>query len=103
MPRYFFHFNDGKRTFTDSTGSELVGIVAARNHACEQIRDMLSAKMVAPSRLDRLEDDHFRCERENDSCLSGFLPIRLPGESTRHYRVSRKWVLMHAPRDPGQS
>ena len=36
-------------------------------------------------------------------CLSGFLPIRLPGESTRHYRVSRKWVLMHAPRDPGQS
>ena len=44
MPRYFFHFNDGKRTFTDSTGSELVGIVAARNHACEQIRDMLSAK-----------------------------------------------------------
>ena len=38
-----------------------------------------------------------------EPCLSGFLPIRLPGESTRHYRVSRKWVLMHAPRDPGQS
>jgi hypothetical protein len=43
-----FHFNDGKRTFTDSTGIELTGIVAARHHACAQIRDMLSAKTGRP-------------------------------------------------------
>jgi hypothetical protein len=40
MSRYFFHFSDGKRTFTDSTGIELNGIAAARAHATNQIRDM---------------------------------------------------------------
>jgi Domain of unknown function (DUF6894) len=40
MPRYFFHFSDGKRTFTDSTGIEFTGIAAARAHATEQIREM---------------------------------------------------------------
>ena len=40
MPRYFFHFGDGKHTFTDSMGIELPGIVAARKHAASQIRDM---------------------------------------------------------------
>ena len=43
MPRYFFHFSDGKRTFTDSTGIELNGIAAARAHATVQIRDMRAA------------------------------------------------------------
>jgi hypothetical protein len=40
MPRFYFHFSDGKRTFTDSTGIELDGIAAARAHAADQIRDM---------------------------------------------------------------
>ena len=43
MPRYFFYFSDGKRTFTDSTGIELTGIAAARSHAIAQIRDMRDA------------------------------------------------------------
>jgi hypothetical protein len=43
MPRYYFHFSDGKRTFTDSTGIKLTGIAAARSQATAQIRDMLSA------------------------------------------------------------
>jgi hypothetical protein len=40
MPRYYFHFSDGKRTFTDSTGIELTGIAAARSHAIVQVRDL---------------------------------------------------------------
>ena len=40
MPRYFFHFSDGKRTFTDTKGVELFGLAAARAHAAAQIRDM---------------------------------------------------------------
>lgn len=43
MPRYFFHFSDGKRTFTDSAGVELAGIVAARSHAARHIREMRDA------------------------------------------------------------
>jgi hypothetical protein len=43
MPRYFFHFSDGKRTFTDSIGVELTGIAAAHLQAAEQIRGMRSA------------------------------------------------------------
>ena len=43
MPRYFFHFSDGKHTFTDSTGIELNGIAAARAHATNHIRDMRTA------------------------------------------------------------
>ena len=42
MPRYFFHFSDGKRTFTDSDGIELTGIAAARSQATAQMRDMQS-------------------------------------------------------------
>jgi hypothetical protein len=42
MPRYFFHLNDGKRTFTDSTGIELTGIVAARARARAQILEIKS-------------------------------------------------------------
>jgi len=44
MPRYFFHFSDGKRTFTDAAGVELNGIAAARAHAIAQIRDMRDAQ-----------------------------------------------------------
>ena len=40
MPRYFFHFSDGKRTFTDSVGIELPGIAAARSQVITQIREM---------------------------------------------------------------
>ena len=40
MAHYFFHFSDGKRTFTDSAGVELVGIAAARARAGQQIREM---------------------------------------------------------------
>ena len=40
MPRFFFHFGDGKRTFTDSIGVELMGIAAAREHARAQIHEM---------------------------------------------------------------
>jgi len=40
MPRYFFHFSDGKRTFTDSIGVELTSIAAARTQAGQQIREM---------------------------------------------------------------
>ena len=40
MPRYFFHFTDGRQKFTDSTGVELPGIGAMRQHAAQQIRDL---------------------------------------------------------------
>jgi hypothetical protein len=40
MPRYYFHFSDGKRTFTDSIGVELTGIAAARSQVTAQIREM---------------------------------------------------------------
>jgi hypothetical protein len=43
MPRYHFHFSDGKRTFTDSNGIELAGMAAARAYATNQIRDIRSA------------------------------------------------------------
>jgi hypothetical protein len=43
MPRYFFHFNDGKRTFTDTIGVELDGMANARKNAIAQIREMKSA------------------------------------------------------------
>lgn len=43
MPRYFFHFSDGKRQFTDSSGVELSGMGAARAHATNQVRDLKAA------------------------------------------------------------
>ena len=43
MPRYFFHFSDGKRRFTDATGHDLGGIAAARAHAIRQVRDLKAA------------------------------------------------------------
>lgn len=47
MPRFYFHFSDGKRQFTDSVGFELSGLAAARKHASEQVRE-LKAVMCAP-------------------------------------------------------
>ena len=43
MPRYFFHFSDGKRRFTDADGYELSGIAAARSHATNNVRDLKAA------------------------------------------------------------
>jgi hypothetical protein len=40
VPRYFFHFSDGKRQFTDSSGVELSGMAAARANATRQVREL---------------------------------------------------------------
>ena len=40
MPRYFFHFSDGKHHFTDGAGVELSGMAAARVHATKQVREL---------------------------------------------------------------
>jgi hypothetical protein len=40
MPRYFFHFSDGKHTFTDSAGAEFAGAAAARAHSKRHIREI---------------------------------------------------------------
>lgn len=40
MPRHFFHFSDGKLTFTDSAGAEFAGAAGARAHSKRQIRDI---------------------------------------------------------------
>jgi hypothetical protein len=40
VPRYFFHFSDGKRLFTDGIGCELRGIAAARMQAISQVREL---------------------------------------------------------------
>ena len=43
MPRYFFHFSDGKRRFSDTTGQELRGLAAARQQAVKQVRELKAA------------------------------------------------------------
>ena len=43
MPRYFFHFSDGKRMFSDDTGREFLGLAAAREHAVAQVRELKAA------------------------------------------------------------
>ena len=43
VPRYFFHFSDGKRRFSDTAGHVLPGIAAARAHAIKQVRDLKAA------------------------------------------------------------
>lgn len=43
MPRYFFHFSDGKRQFSDTSGQVLSGIGAARVHATRHVREMQEA------------------------------------------------------------
>ena len=48
MPRYYFHFSDGKHQFTDQSGVELSGMSAARANATRQVRE-LKVAMCAPS------------------------------------------------------
>ncbi len=43
MPRYYFHFSDGKRQFTDAAGHDLLGIAAARAYARQQVREIKAA------------------------------------------------------------
>jgi hypothetical protein len=43
MPRYYFHFSDGDRQFSDSSGQELSGIAAARAHATKHMRELKMA------------------------------------------------------------
>jgi hypothetical protein len=43
VPRYYFHFSDGKRQFTDSSGVELSGIAAARANATKQVCEIKAA------------------------------------------------------------
>jgi Domain of unknown function (DUF6894) len=40
VPRYYFHFSDGKRQFTDGSGVELNGMAAARAYAAKQVREL---------------------------------------------------------------
>jgi hypothetical protein len=47
VPRFYFHFSDGKRQFTDAVGFELSGLAAARKHAAQQVRE-LKAAMCSP-------------------------------------------------------
>lgn len=43
VPRYFFHFSDGKRRFSDTKGHVLSGMAAARAQAIAQVRDLKAA------------------------------------------------------------
>jgi hypothetical protein len=43
VPRFYFHFSDGKRQFSDSSGIDLSGLSAARGHATEQVRELKAA------------------------------------------------------------
>ncbi len=54
MPRYFFHFSDGKRQFTDTSGVELSGMRAARVYATRHVRE-LKAAMCHPTIQDLSE------------------------------------------------
>jgi hypothetical protein len=40
VPRYFFHFSDGTRQFTDTRAFELDGLMAARVYAKKQAREL---------------------------------------------------------------
>lgn len=51
VPRYFFHFSDGKRQFSDGTGHELHGVGDARRHAVQQVRE-LKVAMCDPHIVD---------------------------------------------------
>lgn len=43
MPRYFFHFTDGKRQFSDTSGHDLSGMQAVRAQAMRQVRELKAA------------------------------------------------------------
>jgi Domain of unknown function (DUF6894) len=43
VPRYFFHFSDGQRQFTDASGHEFQGLEAVRKHASGHMREIKAA------------------------------------------------------------
>jgi hypothetical protein len=43
VPRYFFHFSDGSRQFSDGVGIDLSGMAAERSHATQQVREIKAA------------------------------------------------------------
>jgi hypothetical protein len=43
VPRYYFHFSDGERQFSDDSGIDLAGLRAARAHATAQVRELKAA------------------------------------------------------------
>jgi len=43
VPRFYFHFSDGSRQFTDDSGIDLSGLRAARAHATSQVRELKAA------------------------------------------------------------
>ncbi len=43
MPRYYFHFSDGTRLFSDDIGQDLGGLAAARQYAVAQVRELKAA------------------------------------------------------------
>ncbi|MGA2566457.1 MAG: hypothetical protein ABSF41_06480 [Pseudolabrys sp.] len=43
MPRYYFHFSDGTRWFSDDKGRDLSGLRAARLHAIRHTRELEAA------------------------------------------------------------
>lgn len=43
MPRFYFHFSDGKRRYSDAAGHELSGLQAARAQAIVQVRELKAA------------------------------------------------------------
>jgi len=44
MPRYYFHFSDGKHFFSDSVGLELAGLADVRDRVVKQIRTVKSSQ-----------------------------------------------------------
>jgi hypothetical protein len=45
VPKFYFHFSDGRRTFSDTQGVDLTGLGALRREAVRQIRDMKAAQL----------------------------------------------------------
>jgi hypothetical protein len=43
MPRYYFNFSDGTRTFTDTVGMELISFADVRTRVTSHIRDLKGA------------------------------------------------------------
>lgn len=78
VPRYYFHFSDGKRRFSDAQGIALSGMSAARAHAISQVRE-LKATMCDPGIQDLSgwsmtvadADDHIVFETSFDLKLQG--------------------------------
>ena len=48
MPRFYFHFTDGERQFSDDEGRDLAGLGDARAHATNHVRE-LKAAMSEPA------------------------------------------------------